>query len=115
MFSFFLDNNKMQNNIFSLLKQVVLESNSRIFNRLSSTSIYALASGHNQKCGVAVIRLSGRSSLNVLGKLTNESTASYKPRMMYFKSVWHPVTKEKLDKSLVVYFKGFLFFIFSFN
>lgn len=71
-----------------------------------STCIYALTSGHGHKCGVSVIRLSGRTSLSVLCALTKEPAASFKPRLMYLKNIWHPVTREKLDKGLVVWFKG---------
>lgn len=96
----------MHKRISNLLKLV---NNSWLSTRATSSqnqTIYALASGSAQKCGVAVIRLSGRSSLNVLSSLTNEDPANFKPRFMYHKNIWHPITKEKLDKALVVWFKG---------
>ena len=74
----------------------------------SSTTIYALASGFNQKCGVAVVRLSGKQSTDVLLKLTDKSSNDYEPRKMYLKNIWHPTSGQKIDKSMVVWFKGYL-------
>lgn len=96
----------MHKRIFTLLNQVVYKTYRNLHRQSSQSSIFALTSGQNQKCGVAVIRLSGRSSLEVLSKLTNESPGRYKPRLMYHKNIWHPKTREKLDKSLVVWFKA---------
>lgn len=76
-----------------------------IISRHSSSTIFALASGLNQKCGVAVIRVSGKSTQQVLISLTKHSKNSYEPRKMYLRDIWHPVTKEKIDKSLIVWFK----------
>lgn len=89
----------------TILKNVRLATTHRQQQQQQHT-IYALASGQAQKCGVAVIRLSGNSSLQIMSKLTKHSSTSYKPRVMYFRDIWHPVTKEKLDKGLVVWFKG---------
>lgn len=97
-----------------LAKQILfpfkkIEFKNLIFWRYNATSIYALASGSNQRCGVAVVRLSGKSTLDVLHKLTNknEKACNYEPRKMYLRELWHPLSKEKIDKSLVVWFKGF--------
>ncbi len=72
----------------------------------NETGIYALATG-SQRSGLAVIRLSGKSSYEALLKMTNTSNSgSLEPRKMYFKKIFHPVTKEIIDKGLVVWFKG---------
>lgn len=89
--------------LFQNIKESLMRSNVL---RKNHTSIYALASGHNQKCGVAVVRLSGKSTLDVLAKLTDKNRNSYKPRMMYVRNIWHPISKDKIDKCLVVWFKG---------
>lgn len=73
--------------------------------RQSSSTIFALASGLNQKCGVAVVRVSGKSTHQVLLKLTKQSKIVYQPRKMYLRNIWHPLTKEKIDKSLIVWFQ----------
>lgn len=78
----------------------------RIVKRYNASSIFALASGSNQRCGVAVIRLSGKSTVNVLLKLTNKKENIFEPRKMYLRDIWDPIRKEKIDKSLVVWFKG---------
>jgi hypothetical protein len=73
----------------------------------SGNSIYAVASGTNQKCGISVVRLSGVNTQNVLLKLTNKkSIDNYEPRKMYLTDICHPLSKVKIDKSLVVWFKG---------
>lgn len=74
--------------------------------RKSSSSIYALASGFNQRCGVAVVRLSGERSRQVMAKLTKTNDQVFESRRVYLKSLWHPVSGIKIDKSLVVWFKG---------
>ncbi len=71
--------------------------------RLNETCIYALASG-SQRSGLAVIRLSGKKSYEVLTQMT-KSQKTYEPRKMYLKEIFHPVTKEKIDKGLIVWFK----------
>jgi tRNA U34 5-carboxymethylaminomethyl modifying GTPase MnmE/TrmE len=84
-----------------------------LFKRYRSTTIYALASGSNQRCGVAVVRLSGTNCVDILSKLTkNKKENVYEPRKMYLRDIWHPVTSEKIDKGLVVWFKG-LHFLFN--
>ncbi|RNA14322.1 tRNA modification GTPase mitochondrial [Brachionus plicatilis] len=77
----------------------------KFFFRQSSSTIFALASGLNQKCGVAVVRVSGKSTHEVLLRLTKHSKNLYEPRKMYFRDIWHPITNEKIDKSLIVWFK----------
>jgi hypothetical protein len=82
----------------------------------SSTTIYSVASGFNQRCSVAVVRLSGKHCLDVLQRLTVNKTkpemSTLEPRKMYLRDIWHPVSKEKIDKCLVVWFKGSFFHSF---
>ena len=76
----------------------------------SSTTIYSVASGFNQRCSVAVVRLSGKHCLDVLHRLIANRQAAkidaFEPRKMYLKDIWHPISKEKIDKCLIVWFKG---------
>ena len=73
----------------------------------SATTIYALASGFKQKCGVAVIRLSGKESYSTLLKLTqSQRNDEFEPRRMYLRNIWHPVNGKKIDRGMVVWFKG---------
>lgn len=75
----------------------------------TSTCIYALASGANQRCGVAVVRLSGRNALNImLEMIKNKTRKILDERKMYFRDIFNPFTNEKIDKGLVVWFKGLL-------
>ncbi len=68
-------------------------------------SIYALTSGTNQPCGIAVVRLSGSKCLEVIGKMT-KNLSSIEPAKMYYKNIYHPKTNVKIDKGLIVWFKG---------
>jgi len=76
-----------------------------------SDTVFALSSGPIAKSGVAVIRLSGPSSLFCLQQLglkpgSLEAAADPKPRMATLKSLYSPVTKDVLDQSLVLWFPG---------
>lgn len=68
----------------------------------SSDTIFALSSGQG-KCGVAVIRVSGPQSKNVLKTVTTLGDPP-KPRTAILRSLKHPHTKEVLDKGLVLWF-----------
>ena len=72
----------------------------------SASSIFALATAAKQKCGVAVVRVSGKKCSEVLLKMTKSKELNFEPRKMYFKDIFHPINNEKLDKGLVVWFKG---------
>ena len=74
------------------------------FKLLNETCIYAIASGTNQRCGLAVVRLSGKNSIKILSILTK--TNEFEARKIYLKSLIHPVTSDKIDRGLVVCFKG---------
>ncbi|KAL0270518.1 UNVERIFIED_CONTAM: hypothetical protein PYX00_007905 [Menopon gallinae] len=75
----------------------------RYYSQHTST-IYALSSGQG-KCGVAVIRVSGSKAANAILKMTDPSDLP-KPRMAALKYVHDPVTKEKLDRGLILWFPG---------
>ncbi|XP_065337177.1 tRNA modification GTPase GTPBP3, mitochondrial [Cloeon dipterum] len=71
------------------------------FHRLYTT-IFALSSGQG-KCGVAVIRVSGSKSVDVLKSLTGLQ----KPppaRTALLKKLRHPVSGHTIDKGLILYF-----------
>lgn len=91
----------------NLISRGVYECVARKFHR-PAVNIFALASGQNHGCGVAVVRLSGASSLQIVQRLTSKDNRqqSFEPRKLYLKSLWHPLTKEKIDKGMVVWFKG---------
>ncbi|KAI4454167.1 trna modification gtpase gtpbp3 [Holotrichia oblita] len=67
-------------------------------------TIYALSSGQG-KSGVAVIRVSGKDSKLAVFKLLNRTTL-LKPRYAYLTRIYNPITKELLDKGLVLWFPG---------
>ncbi|GJQ67772.1 hypothetical protein Trydic_g21081 [Trypoxylus dichotomus] len=81
-----------------------------LFYRFLSTSnqfnetIYALSSGQG-KSGVAIIRISGKDCKQAILKLLNRSTL-LEPRYAYLSKIYNPVTKELLDKGLVLWFPG---------
>lgn len=107
------------NKIISLInKGFFIRSISTSQLHLNQTCIYALASG-SQRSGLAVVRLSGKQSYDVLTQMTNTNKTNkpseYEPRKMYLKEIINPVSKEKIDKGLVVWFKGssLIYVIFS--
>ena len=69
-------------------------------------SIYALATGLNGRSGVAVVRISGAKCLDVIKRLTLKQYENLEPRKMYLRDFYDPITKEKIDKGLLVWFKG---------
>jgi tRNA modification GTPase len=73
----------------------------------SRSSIYALASGSKQKCGVAVVRVSGPATQTILRGLAKQEAASkWEPRRLYLASLWHPVSGAKIDRAMAVWFKA---------
>jgi tRNA U34 5-carboxymethylaminomethyl modifying GTPase MnmE/TrmE len=77
------------------------------YSQEATSSIYALTSGSRQKCGVAVVRLSGPASPTVLSDLTrSDASAKREPRKLYLNSLWHPVTKSQIDRAMTVLFKA---------
>ncbi|GLV46277.1 uncharacterized protein CBL_21502, partial [Carabus blaptoides fortunei] len=57
------------------------------------------------KCGVAVIRISGPNSGEALKKLVHLKQLPT-PRMAHLKKIYCPVSKEILDKGLILWFPG---------
>ena len=72
---------------------------------MNNNTIYALSTVFG-KSGVAVIRISGPQSLNIISELTNIDITKIKPRYTYFTDIINKKTKEILDKSLVIYFNS---------
>ncbi|CAH1116264.1 unnamed protein product [Phaedon cochleariae] len=70
----------------------------------SSDTIFALSSGHG-KCGVAVIRVSGKNSPTAL-KLLTDSNVLPKARSAILRRIKHPISKETLDRGLILWFPG---------
>lgn len=72
---------------------------------MDSKTIYALSTVYG-KSGVAVIRISGNNALQVIEQMTNINTLYLKPRYAYFTPIYHSVSRESLDNSLLLYFKA---------
>ena len=66
-------------------------------------TIFAQSSSFG-KAGVAVFRVSGAKSLEVLKVLTGKS--NFKPRFMYYQKLTSPETNDLIDNAMVVYFKA---------
>jgi tRNA modification GTPase len=81
--------------------------NIKNFNQITklTSSIYALASGTNQRSAVAIVRVSGKQCLEVIETLTRNKSL-LEPRKMYLRDLFHPIENVKIDKSLVVWFKA---------
>ena len=71
------------------------------------STIYALSSGYG-KCGVAVIRVSGPSSLTVMKTMTNMNVTPT-PRFTYLREIVHPNDGRQIDKGLAIWFPGWFF------
>ena len=88
-----------------------LKPTSSILSRCISNStfvqhdtIYALSSGHG-KCGVAVIRVSGKETRNVVLSLTGKKFLP-QARKTFVSQLRHPATNIPLDRALVVWFSA---------
>lgn len=66
-------------------------------------TIFALSSGHG-KSGVAVVRLSGDRTRELLGALTGKPDPE--PRLAVLKTLRNPETREPIDRGLVLFFAG---------
>lgn len=71
---------------------------------MSACTIYALSSAYG-KCGVSVIRVSGPKTRSAL-KMLLGAKYDLKERHAYLKPLHHPVSKEMIDKGLVLWFPG---------
>uniref|UniRef100_A0A1B6CCA8 GTP-binding protein TrmE N-terminal domain-containing protein n=1 Tax=Clastoptera arizonana TaxID=38151 RepID=A0A1B6CCA8_9HEMI len=67
-------------------------------------SIYALSSGYG-KCGVAVIRISGPHSANVVNELGKFKKLP-EPRKAILRYLRDPITNNILDRGLLIWFPG---------
>lgn len=72
---------------------------------MSAKTIYALSTVFG-KSGVAVIRISGSSALDVIAKMTDIDVDKIKPRYAYFCNIKDNSTRQILDKAVVLYFKA---------
>lgn len=66
-------------------------------------TIYALASARG-RAGVAVIRTSGPCAIDGLLSIVGQAELPYRQALL--KTLYHPVSRETLDKALVIAFKG---------
>ncbi len=72
---------------------------------MSNQTIYALSTVFG-KSGVAVIRISGNQSLEIISQITDINIKNIKPRHAYYTSLRDKITNNLLDKSLVIYYKA---------
>ena len=72
---------------------------------MDNQTIYALSTVFG-KSGVAVIRVSGTGALKIISAMTDLNPAAVKPRYAHFIKLRHSVSKELLDKCLLLYFKA---------
>ena len=72
---------------------------------MGNKTIYALSTVYG-KSGVAVIRISGTNALEAVKYMTDLSVADLKPRYAYFVSLHHSLTRQTIDKCLLLYFKA---------
>ncbi|XP_044735875.1 tRNA modification GTPase GTPBP3, mitochondrial [Chrysoperla carnea] len=68
------------------------------------STIYALSSGRG-KCGVAVVRISGSSAFKVCREMVGLIKPPT-PRKALLKYIHDPITKNNIDKGLVLWFPG---------
>lgn len=66
-------------------------------------TIYALSTSPG-KAGVAVVRVSGAYARRALDRMVTKPVSA--PRTTYFRRIRHPVSREALDRGLVVWFPG---------
>ena len=72
---------------------------------MDNKTIYALSTVYG-KSGVAVIRISGKNAKQVIKQMTSLSVENIKPRYAYFVDLKMIVTRETIDKCLLLYFKA---------
>ncbi|KAK4306128.1 hypothetical protein Pmani_022034 [Petrolisthes manimaculis] len=69
--------------------------------RMAST-VFALSSGQG-KCGVAIVRVTGKRAGDVFTHMTHPATLP-RPRLAALRHILHPSTGERLDRGLVLWF-----------
>ena len=72
--------------------------------RVSSDTVFALSSGRG-KCGVAVIRVSGPMTSQILRDIGRFSSLP-KPRQAVLRNLYSPTTELRLDHGLLLWFPG---------
>lgn len=72
---------------------------------MDNKTIYALSTVYG-KSGVAVVRISGTNALAAVANLTTLDISGLRPRYAYFTNLIDSVSRETLDKSLLLYFKA---------
>lgn len=68
-------------------------------------TIFAQCSAHG-KAGVAVFRLSGPKTIMALEQLLGTGIDQLEPRKLYFRNIYDPQSKQQIDESMVVFFRG---------
>ncbi len=72
---------------------------------MDNKTIYALSTVYG-KSGVAVIRISGNEVKNIISQITYLDIKKIKPRYAYFIDLKNNVTRETIDKCLILYFNA---------
>lgn len=72
---------------------------------MDNKTIYALSTVYG-KSGVAVIRVSGDEVKNIISSITALDIKKIKPRYAYFVNLYNNVTRETIDKCLILYFNA---------
>ena len=72
---------------------------------MDNQTIYALSTVYG-KSGVAVIRISGSEVIKIISEITSLDVNNIKPRYAYFADLKDNVTRETIDKCLILYFKS---------
>lgn len=72
---------------------------------MDNKTIYALSTVYG-KSGVAVIRISGNEVKNIISQITDLDIKTIKPRYVYFIDLKNNVTRETIDKCLILYFNA---------
>ncbi|XP_018800940.1 PREDICTED: tRNA modification GTPase GTPBP3, mitochondrial isoform X1 [Bactrocera latifrons] len=92
------------NRIYKMAKAFKYSSrcSRNLSNAAADCTIFSLSSGFG-KCGVSVIRVSGPQTRNALQTLVG-NRHELKARYAYLRSIYHPETKEIIDKGLVLWF-----------
>lgn len=67
-------------------------------------TIVAISSGHIAASAISVIRMAGSDSLTILKALWSKPQAVFVPRQMACGYITDPVTRQKIDQVLAVYF-----------
>ncbi len=58
------------------------------------------------RSGIGVIRLSGKDSVKIAQKLTNDKNFNPKPRFAHLKKIYDLETKDVLDETIITFFKS---------